>query len=90
MLASGQRLECLAVVGADGARSAVAAAAGRGPPNYCGQSAIRCVRLGRSLSCLAVCLAAPPLQLLLLLARRHAVQMHRYHAEALLTRSWLP
>ncbi|KAL4852987.1 Monooxygenase 2 [Chlorella vulgaris] len=40
-LASGQRLECLAVVGADGARSAVAAAAGRSPANYCGQSAIR-------------------------------------------------
>ena len=41
-LESGQRLECLAVVGADGARSAVAAAAGRAAPNYCGQSAIRC------------------------------------------------
>ncbi|PSC69099.1 Zeaxanthin chloroplastic [Micractinium conductrix] len=40
-LESGQRLECLAVVGADGARSAVAAAAGRAAPNYCGQSAIR-------------------------------------------------
>ncbi|KAL4450754.1 hypothetical protein ABPG77_001110 [Micractinium sp. CCAP 211/92] len=40
-LQSGQRLECLAVVGADGVRSAVAAAAGRPAPNYCGQSAIR-------------------------------------------------
>ncbi|PRW58015.1 zeaxanthin chloroplastic-like [Chlorella sorokiniana] len=40
-LASGQRLECLAIVGADGARSAVAAAAGRAPPNHCGQTAIR-------------------------------------------------
>lgn len=40
-LASGQRLECLAVVGADGARSAVAAAAGRQLPNYCGQTAVR-------------------------------------------------
>lgn len=40
-LASGQRLECLAVVGADGARSAMAAAAGRPLPNYCGQSAVR-------------------------------------------------
>lgn len=40
-LRSGQRLECLAVVGADGVRSAVAAAAGRPAPNYCGQSAIR-------------------------------------------------
>ena len=40
-LASGQRLECLAVVGADGARSVVAAAAGRPTPNYCGQSAVR-------------------------------------------------
>lgn len=42
-LASGQRLECLAVVGADGTRSAVAAAAGRAAPNYCGQTAIRWV-----------------------------------------------
>lgn len=41
LLESGQRLACLAVVGADGARSAVAAAAGRPPPNYCGQSAVR-------------------------------------------------
>ena len=40
-LASGQRLECLAVVGTDGARSAMAAAAGRPLPNYCGQSAVR-------------------------------------------------
>ncbi|KAL4433828.1 hypothetical protein ABPG75_000269 [Micractinium tetrahymenae] len=41
LLESGQRLECLAVVGADGVRSAVAAAAGRPAPNYCGQGAIR-------------------------------------------------
>jgi len=46
ILESGQRLECLAVVGADGARSAVTAAAGRGAPNYCGQSAVRCAVYG--------------------------------------------
>jgi 2-polyprenyl-6-methoxyphenol hydroxylase-like FAD-dependent oxidoreductase len=38
---SGQRMGCLAVVGADGSRSAAAAAVGRPLPRYVGQSAIR-------------------------------------------------
>lgn len=36
-----QRVECLAVVGADGVRSAATAATGRAEPRYVGQSAIR-------------------------------------------------
>lgn len=40
------RVGCLAVVGADGARSVAAAALGRGAARYVGQSAIRCVRQG--------------------------------------------
>jgi 2-polyprenyl-6-methoxyphenol hydroxylase-like FAD-dependent oxidoreductase len=41
VLASGQTVACAGVVGADGVRSAAAAAAGRGPANYAGQVAIR-------------------------------------------------
>ena len=40
-LATGEALPCLAVVAADGARSVAAAAAGRRPPRYVGQTAIR-------------------------------------------------